>query len=315
MNKEGEITINSNGYAYREECLNPETGIRRVFYYDKDRNNTQSLEDENKEYGYAIAENDSRRIIYSLGKDGAAVNNACGYATKDELYDKSELSFYKYLDVDDKPVADNVGDYGTEIQRSDDGSMIRLISLNEKYEQHLNDYGYCICDIITDIAGDQVRIWRDMEGNQVLPKLRTIKRIKRRLLAFRKNGKAKPTFNCRQIGAIYDCVLGHVEGKGLGKRYGLTGTYVLLKYDNWTIGDNNEDLGKLISNVKKQSKSLLLLPVTLEGSLLKDSGDVIELNLPAGQIGIRFKDWGVNIETLQIILDKKQQWDESNIVS
>lgn len=315
LNKEGEITINSNGYAYREECLNPETGIRRVFYYDKDRNNTQSLEDENKEYGYAIAENDSWRTIYSLGKDGAAVNNACGYATKHELYDKSELSFYKYLDVDDKPVADNVGDYGTEIQRSDDGSMIRLISLNEKYEQHLNDYGYCICDIITDIAGDQVRIWRDMEGNQVLPKLRTIKRIKRRLLAFRKNGKAKPTFNCRQIGAIYDCVLGHVEGKGLGKRYGLTGTYVLLKYDNWTIGDNNEDLGKLISNVKKQSKSLLLLPVTLEGSLLKDSGDVIELNLPAGQIGIRFKDWGVNIETLQIILDKKQQWDESNIVS
>lgn len=180
LNKEGEITINSNGYAYREECLNPETGIRRVFYYDKDRNNTQSLEDENKEYGYAIAENDSRRTIYSLGKDGAAVNNACGYATKHELYDKSELSFYKYLDVDDKPVADNVGDYGTEIQRSDDGSMIRLISLNEKYEQHLNDYGYCICDIITDIAGDQVRIWRDMEGNQVLPKLRTIKRIKKK---------------------------------------------------------------------------------------------------------------------------------------
>ena len=315
LNEEGKITTNCHGYAYREECLNPETGIRRVFYYDQDRNNAQSLEDENKEYGYAIAENDSWRTIYSLGKDGAVVNNACGYAAKHELYDKSELSFYKYLDVDDKPVADNVGDYGTEIQRSNDGSMIRLISLDKKYERHINNYGYCICDIITDIAGEQVRIWRDMEGNQVLPKLRAIKRIKRRLLAFRKNGKAKPTFNCRQIGAIYDCVLGHVEGNGLGKRHGLTGTYVLLKYDNWTIGDNNEDLGKLISNAKIQSKSLLLLPVTLEGSLLKDSGDVIELNLPAGLIGIRFKDWGVNIETLQIILDKKQQWDESNILS
>ena len=315
LNEEGKITTNCHGYAYREECLNPETGIRRVFYYDQDRNNAQSLEDENKEYGYAIAENDSWRTIYSLGKDGAVVNNACGYAAKHELYDKSELSFYKYLDVDDKPVADNVGDYGTEIQRSNDGSMIRLISLDKKYERHINNYGYCICDIITDIAGEQVRIWRDMEGNQVLPKLRAIKRIKRRLLAFRKNGKAKPTFNCRQIGAIYDCVLGHVEGNDLGKRHGLTGTYVLLKYDNWTIGDNNEDLGKLISNAKIQSKSLLLLPVTLEGSLLKDSGDVIELNLPAGLIGIRFKDWGVNIETLQIILDKKQQWDESNIVS
>ena len=315
LNEEGKITTNCHGYAYREECLNPETGIRRVFYYDQDRNNAQSLEDENKEYGYAIAENDSWRTIYSLGKDGAVVNNACGYAAKHELYDKSELSFYKYLDVDDKPVADNVGDYGTEIQRSNDGSMIRLISLDKKYERHINNYGYCICDIITDIAGEQVRIWRDMEGNQVLPKLRAIKRIKRRLLAFRKIGKVKPTFNCRQIGAIYDCVLGHVEGNGLGKKHGLIGTYVLLKYDNWTIGDNNEDLGKLISNAKIQSKSLLLLPVTLEGSLLKDSGDVIELNLPTGLIGIIFKDWGVNIETLQIILDKKQQWDKSNIVS
>lgn len=315
LSEKGEITTNSHGYAYREEYLNPETGLKRVFYYDKDRNNTQSLEDDNKEFGLAIVVENNWRRIYSLGKDGAVVNNACGYAVKNELYEKSELSFYKYLDANNKPVADNVGDYGTEIQRSDDGSKIRLIGLNEKYERHLNDYGYCICDIITDIAGDQVRIWRDMEGNEVLPKLRIIKRIKRGLLAFRKNGKAKPTFNCRQIGAIYDCVLGHVEGKGLGKRYGLTGTYVLLKYDNWTIGDNNEDLGELISNVKKQSKSLLLLPVTLEGSLLKDYGDVIELNLPVGQIGIRFKDWGVNIETLQIILDKKQQWDESNIVS
>lgn len=314
LNKEGEITINSHGYAYREECLNPETGIRRVFYYDKDRNNTQSLEDENKEYGYAIVENDSWRTIYSLGKDGTAANNACGYATKHELYDKSELSFFKYLDVDDKPVADNVGDYGAEIQRSDDGSMIRIISLNEKYERHLNDYGYCICDIITDIVGDQVRIWRDMEGNQVLPKLRTLNRIKRWLLSFRKKEKVKPTFNCRQIGAIYDCVLGHIEGNGLGKRHGLTGTYVLLKYDNWNIGDNNEDLGKLIATVKTQSKSLLLLPVTLDGSLLIDAGDVIKLNLPAGQIGIRFKDWGVNIETLEIILEKKHQWDESNIM-
>lgn len=313
LNEKGEITTNNHGYAYREECLNPETGIRRVFYYDKDRNNTQSLEDDNKEFGFAIVEEDNWRKIYSLGKDEAVVNNACGYAVKNELYEKSELSFYKYLDADNKPIADNVGDYGTKIQRSDDGAMIRLIGLDEKYERHLNDYGYCYCDIFTDIVGDQVRIWRDKNGNQVIPKLRPIKRIKRWLLSFRKKRKAKLTFNCRQIGAIFDCILGHVEGNGLGKRHGLTGTYVLLKYDNWTIGDNTEDLGKLISNVKTQSKSLLLLPVTLDGSLLKDSGDVIELNLPAGQIGIRFKDWGVNIETLQMILEKKQQWDESNI--
>lgn len=313
LNEKGEIITNSHGYAYREECLNPETGIRRVFYYDKDRNNTQSLEDDNKEFGLEIVEEDNWRKIYSLGKDGAVVNNACGYAVRHEFYENGELRFYKYHDVDNKPVADNVGDYGTEIQQSDDGSKFRLVGLNEKDERHLNDYGYCFCDIFTDIAGNPVRICYDKDGNQVIPKLRPIKRIKKWLSLFKKQEKTKTVFNCRQIGAIYDCVLGKVEGNGLGKRAGLMGTYVLLKYDNWIIGEKTEDLGKLLANVKTQSKSLLLLPITLNGSLLQDVGDVIELNLPAGQIGIRLKDWGVNIETYQMILEKKQQWDESNI--
>lgn len=313
LNEKGEITTNSHGYAYREECLNPETGIRRVFYYDKDRNNTQSLEDENKEFGFAILEEGNWRRVFSLGRDGAVSNNVCGYAVKYEFYEKNKLSFYKYLDAANNPITDNVGDYGTEIQRSDDGSTIRLIGLNEKYERHLNDYGYCFCDIITDIAGGQERIWRDMNGNRVLPKLRLVKRLKRWLLSFRKKRKEKPIFNCRQIGAIFDCVLGHIEGNGYGRKYGLMGTYVLLRYCSWAIGDNTEELEKLLIVTKTESKSLLLLPVTLDGSLLKDSGDLIEMNLPAGQIGIRFKDWSINIETLQMILEKKKQWDESNI--
>ena len=114
-------------------------------------------------------------------------------------------------------------------------------------------------------------------------------------------------FNCRQIGAIYDCILGNVEGNGLGKKHGLCGTYVLLQYNSWKFGDDSEELGKIISNAKKQSKHLVLLPVTLNGSLLQEVGEIIELDFPAGQIGIRFKDWGINMDTLRIILEKQQE--------
>ena len=309
LNENGEITINIHEYAYREEYFNPKTGRIEVFYYDKDRNNTQSFEDENKEYGYAIeAENDSRLII-SLGKDGNCTNNACGYAIKEEQYEESKLRFYRFLDVDKRPIADSVGDYGTEILHSNDGSMIRLVSLNEKYERHLNDYGYCFCDIITDITGEQFRIWRDMENNRVLPKLRLGRKIKRWFTNFKKKESQATIFNCRQIGAICDCVLGNIEGNGHGKKQGLHNTYVILQYDDWCFGDEPKKLGELLANSEKQSKHLVLLPVTLDGSLLKDLGGIMEFHFPAGQIGIRLNVWGINEDTLNKIIEKTREWD------
>ena len=265
------------------------------------------MEDDNKEFGFAIVEEDNWRRIYSLGKDGLVVNNASGYAIKHELYEEGKLRFYKYQDASEKPIADNLGDYGTEIQRSDDGSMVRLVSLNKGYERHLNDQGFCFCDVFTDIAGGQVRIWRDMEGNQVIPRLRFSKRVRNWLVPLKKKEKMMPVFNCRQIGAIYDCVLGNIEGNGLGKKHGLNGTYVLLQYDSWKLGDDTEELGKIISNSTNQSKHLVLLPVTLNGSLLQEIGEIIELDFPVGKIGMRFKDWGINMDTLRIIFEKQQE--------
>ena len=310
LNEDGEITTNIHGYAYREECFNPETGVNRIFYYDKDRNNTQSLEDENKEYGYAIYFDNNWRYIDSLGKDGQVANNAAWYSRKAELYEDGKLRFYKFIDANNKPIADNLGNFGTEILHSDDGSMFRLISLNEKYDRHLNDYGYCFCDVITDITGEQFRIWRDMDNNQVLPKLHLGKKIKRWLTNFKKKDSQTTIFNCRQIGAVFDCVLGNIEGNGHGKKQGLHGTYVILQYNDWCFGDEPEKLGELIANTAKQSKHLVLLPVVLNGSLLKDIGDIMEFNFPAGQIGLRFREWGINIDTLRIIIEKKKEWDK-----
>lgn len=310
LNEDGEITTNKHGYAYREECFNPETGVNRIFYYDKDRNNTQSLENENKEYGYAIYFDNNWKYIDSLGKDGQVAYNAAGYSRKAELYEDGKLRFYKYIDANNKPMADNLGNFGTDILYSDDGSTFRLISLNENYDPHLNDYGYCFCDVITDITGEQFRIWRDKDSNQVLPKLRLGKKLKRWLTKFKKKDSQTTIFNCRQIGAVFDCVLGNIEGNGHGKKQGLHHTYVILQYDNWCFGDESEKLGKLIANTAKQSKHLVLLPVVLNGSLLKDIGDIMEFNFPAGQIGLRFREWGINIDTLRIIIEKKREWDK-----
>ena len=314
LNGTGEITTNKNGYSYREECIDPDTGARRYFYYDINRNNTQSLENDCKEYGYTIIDGDANwKLVASLGKDGRVTNNACGYAKKYEFYENGKLRFYKCQDVNGQPTADYAGDYGIDILRSDDSSMIRYVSLNKNYERHINNYGFCICDVFTDIAGDQIRIWRDLDENQVLPKLRTSIKVKEWFSRYKNKAKSNVVINCRQIGAICDCVLGNLEAKGLGLNYGLHDTYVLLQYDNWNFGDNSDELGNLLQKSAKQSKHVTLLPVKLDGSLLKEVGDIIELNLPAGQIGMRFMDWGINIETLQMILEKKQQWDESNI--
>ena len=43
LNEHGNISINRHGYAYCEEYTNPQTGTRKIFYYDEDRNNTISF--------------------------------------------------------------------------------------------------------------------------------------------------------------------------------------------------------------------------------------------------------------------------------
>lgn len=312
LDKEGNITTNNQGYAYCEERVNPENGFKEVYFYDIYKNNTQSLENDNKDYAYAVFEDNDSRCTISLGKDGRKTNNACGYAVRHDFFEDGKLRFYKFYDSDDRPVADNVGNFGVEILRAEDGSMIRLISLNESYDRHVNDYGYCYCDVITDIAGDDFRIWRDMDGNQVLPKLRFAKKIKRWFADFKRKRNRETIFNCRQIGAICDCVLGNIIGDGLAKKKGLRNTYVLLQYDNWNFGDDAEKLSQLMNNSEKQSKYLVLLPITLNGSLITDIGDVVEINFPAGRMGMMWSGWKINLDTLRIINEKKTAWDETS---
>ncbi len=304
LNENGDITTNNNGYAYKEECVDIENGSRQYFYYDEERDNTQSKEDDNSEYGYSLVDEEQWRKIISLGKDGYVANNTRGYAIKRELYEDGELRFYQYFNANNVPIADSYGDYGTEIIVSDDGSTIRLVSLDKKFERHLNDYGFCYVDIITDIAGDHIRIFRDLEERQVLPKQSFASRVKNYFSKFTKREKAVSVFNCRQIGAISKCVLGKIEGYGLGRKYGLQNTYILLQYGSWSFGDDSNSLTELIKTLLKKTKHLVLLPVILKGSLLQELGEIIELDFPSGKIGMRFMEWSINNETLQRICEK-----------
>ena len=313
LNKDGEIATNIHKYAYREECIErgAETEIRKVFYYDKLQNNVQSTEDDNKDYGYAIINEGNRRIIISLDKNGYVANNACGYAIRTELIEDNQLRFYKYETCEGKPIPDSKGDYGVELQYSDDGSVTRHISLNVKYEPHVNNFGYCMRDEITDIAGDKVYIWRDMDKNQVLPKLRFVHKIKNMISKLTRIEKTKPIFNCRQMGAIFNCVLWNIGGNSL-KKYGLSGTYVLLQYEDWYFGDDSDKFKDLLLNTEKTSKHTMLLPISLKGSLLQQIGDIVEIDFPAGKIDMRFADWGINEETIRAIVEKQKNNEEHN---
>lgn len=118
-------------------------------------------------------------------------------------------------------------------------------------------------------------------------------------------------FNCRQIGAIFDCALGKVEGNGHAKNSGLTGTYVILEFDNWKIGDSFDELNDIIQGSEHKSKYVTLFKITLDGSLIKSVGQIMEFTFPEGKIGIRVNDWSINIDTLKIIHDLYEEWTNS----
>lgn len=314
LNEDGEITLNNYGYAYREECIEKgaETEIKKVFYYDNLQSNIQSTEDENKDYGYAIVEEGNIRRIFSLDKNGMITNNACGFAVRTELIKDGRLRLYKYVTCEGKPISDSKGDYGVELQYSDDGSVTRRISLNAKYEPHVNNYGYCICDEITAIDGDKVYVCRDMDENQVLPKLRFVQKIKNNVSKIARKEQLRPIFNCRQMGTIYNCILWNIESNGLKKK-GLNGTYILLRYEDWHFGNDSDKFEELLLNTKKISKHTMLLPVSLKGPLLQQVGDIIEVDFPAGEIDMTFADWGINEDTIRVVvekLEKRKEWKE-----
>ncbi len=314
LDQNGSVKINQNGYAYREEHYNPENGAKQIFYYDVERNNIQSLEDKCKEYGYMTREEEDCKYIISLGKDGETTNNACGYAIRREVYEDGKIRFYQYLNADEEAIEDEVGDYGTEISYSDDGSTLRTISLDKNLKRHINNYGFCFRDEITDIVGDKILIWRDLDGNQVLPKERLTKKLKRMIQRFEIIEKPQPIFNCRQIGAIYSCVLGNVENNKYGKKYNLHDTYILLQYDEWCFGDDSDLLINSIEKSTKELKHVILLPVILIGSLLHSVGEIIELDIHNKEkIGIRFKDWKINKQTYEIILKQVQHISEQSL--
>ncbi len=309
LNQDGEVTLNSAKYAYKEECYNKETEVRRVFYYDVNRDNTWSEEDDDLEYGYAIVYEDDWRRVLSLDKSGSIVNNAKGYAAKSELHSDGELRFFKFQDEDGNAVRDRFGDYGTELQYSSDGSMIRYVSLDANYNRHINDYGFCYRDVVTDIAGDKFIIYRDLKEEQVLSKLRLSRKIRNYLAKFKRAKKTPEVFNARQIGAIYDCLLGRVESKSLARKYGMHAFFILLEYDEWLFGEDIDNIKQKVRDNAKSANSLLLLPITLEGSVLKEVGDVVQVDFPSGYYGIRFEDWGVNANTIQTVLEKVRSYE------
>ncbi len=165
------------------------------------------------------------------------------------------------------------------------------------------------------MAGNKVRIWFDTKRKQVLPQIGLWPKLKGYIKSHiipKFSSKEKSIINCRQLGAISNAILCNIETQGYANKYGLSGLYVLLQYDNWSFGDEYENIEVSIAKSKTYSKNLLLLPITIDGTQILNISDPIEMHFPPGIMGIRFLNWSVNSKTIELLDSHYKIWKIRN---
>lgn len=320
LDENGLIHQNNEGYAYTEEWKSLDETNRYEYYYDINKKNTVTLSDELGDYGKNYQKEEDCETVYSLDECGNYHINKKGYyAQKRNLDELGRVDCFLNLDLKQNLVADDYGDYGTIIKYSDDETIIRLISLDRHGNQHMNDYGYAYFDKIKDFAGDEFRIWYNSKGEQVLPK-RSLKSIfKSKIKTIRRNlsssnNKNVLSYNARQMGAMYTMILARQKGKGLAKKLGLTGTYLVLQFENWNMTEEVDKLEVVIKHALDNQKQLILLPIEHDGPNLTHIGECISVDFPAGKMGFHFLGWDVNQETFKIAFEALDEYSKRTSV-
>ena len=180
VDKEGNPCINKYGYAIKTTTEDVDgDGVRILLekYLDLDKNPTIVIDDRNLgNYGLKILiskddDGDEVRYFIGLDRDGNNRLNNKGYLAERRVYDKyGRIIHYIYLDNNFKPMKDELDDYGTAIQYSDDGTSSRVWSLDKNMQKHNNWQGWAYMDQLTLITGEKIRLYWDLSGNQVIPK-------------------------------------------------------------------------------------------------------------------------------------------------
>jgi hypothetical protein len=315
LDENGLIHQNSEGYAYKEEWMSPDESTNTQYYYDVAKKNTKDLSDGLGDYGkcHQKKENEEKSMtIFSLDKSGDHHINKKGYwAQKRYLDEFNRVKLYYYIDMKAKPVTDDAGDYGTSFEYFEDGYNSKMTSLDRHGNPHNNNYGYVFSYKIIDIAGDEFTLYYNKKNKQVIPKQSFLSIFKSQIkIIKRKFSPDKDTFNARQMGATHTLVLVRQEKKGLAKKHGLTGTYLMLQYNDLSLTHEIAEIEEMITYSKTNPKRLIMIPIELDGPNLSMVGECFEVDFPAGVMGFRITSWSVNQQTWETIFEAYDEYNK-----
>ncbi len=94
---------------------------------------------------------------------------------------------------------------------------------------------------------------------------------------------------------VQDMVLIRVENDGAMRNAGFEGSFALVQFNNWIIGQDYDVLNYEIENSRDKEHHMLFVPIDTETGQL--SGSLIDFTFEPGILGLRFFDQVVPIET------------------
>lgn len=94
----------------------------------------------------------------------------------------------------------------------------------------------------------------------------------------------------KKIPSSKEVAVGSIDGQeGFLVKSGFTGMYSVLQWCDWNCNEDIEAFGKEFESKKDKNKTLILLPITADENGNDVFGDPIEMECPAGLLGLRIR--------------------------
>ncbi len=291
LDKNGYNCYCEHGYAFIKKYL--DNSAEYKIYLDTDKDPTISTEDDINHYGTKTIRENNIKTITSLDINGNPKKNSLGYVHKHIKYKENGFPELIYCtDTNGDLIKDKYGDYATQFNYADDNSRSRIRSLDKSFNIHTNYWGYADEVKITDIAGDEVSIYLDKNGRPTIPNLRSWKsrfynnihkylckkdllRIQNEIIEYK--NKKEP----------YIIIVEHND-QGWLKDNNFDDKYILLRFNNWHIGDSINKLGINFNLSMEREEHIMIIPYKYKENINDLSKEnIIEINAPQ-QLGPRF---------------------------
>lgn len=124
------------------------------------------------------------------------------------------------------------------------------------------------------------------------------------MLAFQRHLGKK---NASYLGVGIDLqsvALMHVEGDGHFRKNGLEGYFVLLRNNQWKLGQDFNLLGEEINNNRNAERDLVFIRLNKDENNKLSLGEYYDMKFPAGILGVRFVDFNLPIELYEEVVSR-----------